>query len=368
MIWLVRIPVVLTLLVTLLPFISTGFWFVRGWDFPRLQIALLAVPLLLATAVLAVRSESKWEPAVWSGVVACVLLWQISHVIPFSPVWPYEVPPARNTSGLTKLMVVNLKIENDSYAAVTRQIREEAPDVLLLIEVNDAWLKGFEDLRGDFQHHHEEPREEGLGMALYTNLKPRNMRTRRLVSDRRVSIWATLELPSGAPVNFIGVHPTPPGLLDSTGEERRDSRVRDAELLLIAREVSERSNESWIVAGDYNDVAWSHTTRLFKRTSGLRDPRIGRSFMGTFHSEYPLCRFPIDHVMLSGGFRVGNLSRKQIAGSDHFAVITTLELPSAHRSERGVEPAPQGNDIADAAELIEEGKEDAENRDVAAPE
>jgi len=354
---------VLILFVTLLPLVPTGFWFVRGWDFPRLQVTMLAALSLLIAGVLLLRADDRREPATWCILMVAVVLWQGSHVVQFSPLWLYEVADAKDGSKSTRLMVVNLKKENASYAEVIAEIREEAPDILLLIEVNKQWNAGLEPLRGDFAHHHGEVMDEGLGLVLWTSLKASKMETRRLVSERRVTIWAQLELPDGQPVNFVGVHPTPPGLMDSTGDERRDSRVRDAELLLIAKEVTRRRDECWIVAGDFNDVAWSHTTRLFKRTSGLRDPRVGRSFMGTFHSQYPLLRFPLDHVMLSDGFTIGQLSRKYITGSDHFSVLADI---SHVQTEKGVTPKPEGNDAADANELIEEGHEDAVRRDVSA--
>ena len=130
---------------------------------------------------------------------------------------------------------------------------------------------------------------------------------------------------------------------------------------MIAKEIAKRNDEAWIVAGDFNDVAWSHTTRLFKRISGMKDPRIGRSFMGTYIAQNPVCRCPIDHVFLSEGFSIANLDRKRITGSDHFAMLATVALAQPHV---GVEPEPKANDIEDGKKIIEKGKEDAVDRDV----
>jgi endonuclease/exonuclease/phosphatase (EEP) superfamily protein YafD len=162
-------------------------------------------------------------------------------------------------------------------------------------------------------------------------------------------------------VNFVGVHPTPPGLMDSIGDARRDSQVRDAELILIAKEIANRSDEVWIVADDFNDVAWSHTTRLFNRISGLLDPRVGRTFMGTYMADYPPYRCPIDHVFLSEGFTLGSLARKKITGSDHFTILATVSLS---QPQVGVTPVPQGDDRKDARQIVEEGMKDAEDRDL----
>ena len=228
----------------------------------------------------------------------------------------------------------------------------------MLIEYDQGWNERLQDLRATFGYHHEEIHGEGLGLALWSNVEITESETQFLVSTRRPSIWARLKLSSGQQVNFVGVHPTPPGLIDSTGDERRDSRVRDAELIMIAKVVADRRKEAWAVAGDFNDVAWSHTTRLFKRVSGLRDPRIGRSFMGTYIAQYPPCRCPIDHVFLSDGFSVANLARKRISGSDHFAVLATVSLCS----DPSVTPELQGNDRADAKMIIEEGISEAADR------
>lgn len=367
MLYFVRILGTFLLVITLLPLFSTGKWFVRWWDFPRLQISILLLLALAATFINLQRAIDQYirnESLVWSVLLLASLVWQVSHIIQFSPVWPKEVPFAQTQQGMFRLMVSNLDKDNPQRESVVEELREERAEVLLLIEYDDAWQSRLSELRKEYLYHHEIVRGEGLGMALWSNLPLEDPETRYVISDRRPSIWAKLRMDSGQAVNFIGVHPTPPGLKDSTGEERRDSRVRDAELIMDARGIAERSDESWIVAGDFNDVAWSHTTRLFKRISGVKDPRIGRSFMGTYIAQYPPLRCPIDHVFLSDGFSVANLSRKRIGGADHFAVLASIVL---EKPFEGSTPEPKGNDHVDAKTIIEEGKQDAKQRDVDAP-
>lgn len=342
---------------------SSGKWYIRWWDFPRLQIAILMlIPLVLAAAQIW-KSGFQLENSIWLSVLLIGLAWQASHVIPFSPIWETEVTDTEEVGiqSQIKLMVSNLDFENTNPENVIHELEEEEADILLLVELDEGWDKQLRPLRSKYPYHHEVVRGEGLGMAIWSMLPIMFAETEYLISDRRPSLWVRIETNRGNLVNFIGVHPTPPGLLDATGDTRRDSRVRDAELITIAKEIASRPNEAWIVAGDFNDVAWSHTTRLFKRTSGLRDPRIGRTFMGTYIANNPLCRCPIDHVFLSEGFTLGSLARKKITGSDHFAIISTISLD---KPNAGVTPIPQGNDKQDAKELIEEGKEHAEERDV----
>jgi endonuclease/exonuclease/phosphatase (EEP) superfamily protein YafD len=362
MIWLIRILGFLLLLVTLLPLLSTGKWFVRGWDFPRLQIALLfSIPLALAITI-GFSNGFQAEPIVWIVVLSAGLLWQISHVIQFSPFWRTELPDAGTGAATTKLMIANLRFENQNYAKAAQEISEEDPDILLLIEPNDDWLDGLRELRKVFKCHHDEPRDDGLGLALWSKHEIQDAETREIISKRRPSIWAKVELADGQFSSFVAVHPTPPGLKDETGDARRDSRVRDAELILIAKEVASQTDRRWIIAGDFNDVAWSHTTRLFKRTSGLKDPRVGRTFMGTFIANVPPLRCPLDHVFLSSSFAIKTLTRKRITGSDHFSVLTEFQIIPAAKNE--TLPVAKGNDEVDAERLVEEGQEQAKEREV----
>ena len=65
----------------------------------------------------------------------------------------------------------------------------------------------------------------------------------------------------GDVINLHCLHPRPPEPL-----RNQDATPRDAELVLVGRAIGDNpADPPTIVTGDLNDVAWSHTTRLFLR-------------------------------------------------------------------------------------------------------
>lgn len=361
--WLARGVLAFEFVAVLLPLLRVGYWPVRLCDFPRIQlIGLLLVPLLIVGWRLFKYGVGK-EVLLLLAVIVLLAAWQLSLVMPYTPVWPVEVPQADSKQPVVGVLVVNLEYDNDQYAETLEVIRETGADLLLLMELNDAWAAALADLHEEYPHRVGVAKEEGLGIALWSRSPLIDAKVRRLVTERRPSIFAKLELGDAGLVNFFGVHPTPPGLDDSTPGDRRDSRVRDAELILVAKEVADAKDEQWLVAGDFNDVAWSYTTRLFQRLSGLRDPRVGRGLYNSYHADYWCWRFPIDQIFLSEGAAVQDLRRVVIPGSDHFALYSATHFPPEENA-KGVDPEPTGDDKQEAEEIVDEGEEDAEKRGI----
>jgi endonuclease/exonuclease/phosphatase (EEP) superfamily protein YafD len=361
LLWAVRLFVLLLVVATALPLLRLGFWIVRLCDFPRLQIAALFGIALAVVVVYALATSWTRELYVYCGIALLLGLWQVAHIAPYTPLWRPQIKAASATqeAGL-RLAVVNLKFDNPRRTEAQQALAALDADLLLLIEVDAEWDEVLEAFDADYPHSMGVVRGDGLGIKLWSRFPLEDQEIRYLVSDDRASLFASIPLEEGGHVRFVGVHPTPPGLKPSTSEPRHDSRIRDAELLIIAKEIEQQTEEAWIVTGDFNDVAWSHTTRLFKNLSGLTDPRIGRGLYNTYHAEHFLLRYPIDHVFVSSGFRVGKLERVAIPGSDHFAIVAEMFPPPPQVD--GDQPDPSADEQEEAEEIVEEGAEDVEER------
>lgn len=186
-------------------------------------------------------------------------------------------------------------------------------------------------------------------MVIRSKLKLHDIEVKYLIRENIPSVHCNLELRNGELVRVYAVHPKPP-----FPDEDTSSTERDAELLLVGR-LAKDDQRPTIVVGDLNDVAWSHTTRLFQRISGLLDPRRGRGFFSTFNAKHWWMRWPLDHVFMSVDFQLRSLRRLESIGSDHFPIFISLaHLPRKKGSQS--EQMASSSDRVEAKNKIERGE------------
>lgn len=330
------------IVVTVLPLFESNEWWVRIWDFPRAQIA--AAGLLVLPALLLASSRIGRSTRAIAVLLAAATLWQGISMLPYTPLGGVDVasitePEAGDCVGV---LVANVYMENQRHAAVRETIEREDPDIVFVVENDRRWSAALEPLIERYPHVLDEPLDNTYGLLFMTRLDVDRMQLRHLVDDSIPSVRARLRLPSGDPFTFYGVHPKPPRVAQDTDQ-------RDLELTLVAREIR-GSGERSIVGGDLNDVAWSHTTRLFLRISEMLDPRRGRGLYASFHAENPLLRWPLDHVFATPEFAIERLDVLGFTGSDHFPVVARFCLGA---EGRGANERPEGLDAEDREDMRE---------------
>ncbi|MDO4432960.1 MAG: endonuclease/exonuclease/phosphatase family protein [Alysiella sp.] len=161
---------------------------------------------------------------------------------------------------------------------------------------------------------------QSLRHALIQPTALKNAQVRYLVRDDIPSITTQIQLPSSEWIHIYCLHPMPP-----SPTEAQEATERDSELLMVGKEIA-TTKQSCLVFGDLNDVAWSNSSRLFQRISGLLDPRIGRGLYNTFHAQYWFLRWPLDHIFHSSDFLVTDLKVLPHIGSDHFPVYGKFQF------------------------------------------
>lgn len=341
----------LLVVVALLPWLRTYRWWVRVWDFPRVQIA-VALAVVATVYIWRYGWGDGWHTA-FVLVLFGALTSELFHIRRFTPLWPKQALGTREPSPRHSfsLLVSNVRMENTRYARFLKLVRENDPDLLLVNEPDAKWARHLgHELNPRYPHRIESPLPNTYGMMLYSKFRLLNPRVRYLVEQDIPSFRVTVAMPAGHTFELFTVHPQPP-------QFQRNTDTREAELLQVAREVTATPRPS-IVVGDLNDVAWSRTTNLFRKMSGLLDPRIGRGFYNTYNAFVPFFRYSLDHIFYSPAFRLIRLKKLGFFGSDHFPIIIRLTYEPTGADEHEV-PEPEHEEVAESHEMIRDGLETA---------
>ncbi len=332
---------------TALPLIHEPYWWIRIFDFPRVQIATVGIVTLGLYVYL--REREAW----WSWALLALLVvsvgYQLVRIWPYTPLHSVQsVQAVAPAEGQTfRLIGSNVLMDNRESERWLRVIREARPDIVVVTEANAWWQQEIQPLREELPYAVEHPLDNTYGMLVYSRWPLRDVEVREVVEDSIPSVWGTFDLPSGDSLRFAFIHPRPPQPADDTDN-------RDAELVLVAREVEDHEGPL-IVAGDFNDVAWSYTTTLFQEISGLLDPRKGRGFYSTFHADYPPMRWPLDHVFHSEALEIVELRVLDHVGSDHFPILVELAAVAEAEAEQD-EPDAETEDREEAEEIMDEAR------------
>ncbi|MEO9477152.1 MAG: endonuclease/exonuclease/phosphatase family protein [Cyclobacteriaceae bacterium] len=323
-------------------------WWIRIFDFPRLQITTLIV-VNLWISVLINDFDTIWD-YVLVGLLSLSLIYQCYKILPYTPLWKRQVHRHKGNdhSRAISIMVSNVLTPNKKAQKLVDLVNQQKPQILLTLETDQWWEDQLRELEAIYPHRIQMPLDNLYGMHLYSKLELIEYEIKFLIQEDIPSIEALVKLPSGDPIRIYCLHPMPPSPTESD-----TSTNRDAEILLVGKALT-KQKEPVLVFGDLNDVAWSNTTRLFQQISGLLDPRIGRGFFSTFHAKYPLFRWPLDHVFHSHHFELISYRRLKSIGSDHFPIFTKLYLQPNQTSKPEI-PQADEEDKQEVAEKIEKG-------------
>ncbi|MGB2078347.1 MAG: endonuclease/exonuclease/phosphatase family protein [Vibrio sp.] len=342
-------------IVTLLPFSRHPHWSVRGLDFPRLQFACLALFVLVLN--LWDLSEGALQPS-WLNWL-CILasgfcfVWQSWWILPYTPFWKKEVKTSRDDGDASlKIITANVLKFNRKTERLIGFVRSYQPDVLVVLESDDWWETKLDALQEQMPYSLKQPLDNLYGMHVYSRLPLERAQICHLIEDDVPSMHALIVLDSGDKVRAHFMHPRPP-----SPTENPESAERDAELIMVAKSVA-KTSDPVIVTGDLNDVAWSPTTRLFRKISGLLDPRVGRGMFNTFHAKWPLLRWPLDHVFHSPHFTLRCIECLPDIGSDHFALYTELNFHRKPKLEQqGIDADEEEHEWAEQIVAEKNGNE-----------
>lgn len=333
----------LLLIFTFLPLVRHEYWIFRVFDYPRLQKFVLNLVALVLTVIFYDGDTAL------RYILPAVLLCNIAHLLWL--IWPFTIfgtkqvvkATAYNEGNKISIIIANVYQDNTNYKGCLAQLASVDPDVIILLETNERWDKQTRELEKTYPHHCRVPLENTYGLLLYSKLVLSHTDVKYLVEADIPSIHTQIKLRNGQRVQLYAVHPTPP-----VPGENESSAERDKELLLVA-DLAKQSPLPVIVAGDLNDVAWSHTTELFLKMSELLDPRHGRGFFNSFNAKYFFVRFPLDHAFISADFKLNAIKRLNNCGSDHFPIYLNVQLEPNAANEQETLDVDAG-DIAEAEE------------------
>lgn len=328
-----------------LPLVGSKHWFFRLFDFLRIQLTVILVLLLICALFIELKGALL---LITLALLIISIVYQLIIILPYLP-----LKKDKSTSPENKVTVlsVNVQQDNKQFESLIELVKRIQPDVLLTMETNQEWENGIKEIEKDFDHVIRVPKENKYGMHLYTKLKLKEHDVHFLISEEHPSILARMVDSEDNEFLFWGIHPPPP-----SPTEKPTSKQKDGELMKVAK-MSLKFKLPTVISGDFNNVTWSRTSKMFSKVSQLKDARINRGIFSTFPAYSRILGFPIDLLFHSESVSINTMQILEPIGSDHLPLLFTFSI-LRQREQVGRMDAELKEEVN---EIIEEGKQAAKD-------
>jgi vancomycin resistance protein VanJ len=291
--------------------------------------------------------RSKWLAGVWVAGGLVLLLERYGHAFNWQS--QNREPPARLESGngiaagpagvtAMRVMSMNVLRDNCNAPAIAAAIQGEAPDLVVVQELQPAIHRYLEAALADYEHRHWQPHLRtggGLGVFSRHALEPTGLWS---VGDMRpFAMRVTLNMPAGK-LDVYDVHliSAGPDALRRTGLTG-NFRERERQIQVLLDEVTARRNPAMLL-GDHNMTEGNEAYRLM--TSQLTDawrvagrgpgwtwPRSMESFDAPARPTFPVLR--LDYCFCTPSIEPQSMHViYESVGSDHCPIVVDTLLHS----------------------------------------
>jgi len=278
--------------------------------------------LIVGGIVLAVfRNRRGGLAAVGLGLILLITL------------FPYLLPRT-SESGLKtyRLMAMNVLTQNQRHEEVINYIRQQQPDMVVLLEVSHQWQSTFEKGLGeDYRYRLFQPQADNFGIGLLSRQRWQSAEIRQMGEMFLPVVDATFMLDGDTALRLFGMHPVPP-------TSHLNWVSRNEQFDEVARDVASNAlGDTTIVAGDLNCTPWSPFFNRFIRMAGLSDSSLGRGIRSTWYPlPFLVTSLPIDHVCVGRNIVVQSRTVGPHLGLDHHPVLVdffVLDDPSEGKGD-----------------------------------
>lgn len=215
----------------------------------------------------------------------------------------------QNKSETINIISSNVYTANNNYKTAIDLFYSNNPDLIVLTETDENWIKNLIPLEGRYQYRLAHPRSDNFGMAIYS----------RLPFDAKIIEIGNYKLPLAIldfeKFRLILAHPIPPISFESFEENKL--------YINAIAEYSKMSKKPVIIAGDLNATLWGGAIKPLIAADLKRINLYGIAY--TWPTHFSLLAMQIDHFF-ARGIKEANFKVLPSIGSDHFPIQAIVKL------------------------------------------